>query len=114
MAGRISAGARPSGTAPTTPTAGSSGPSAPSQPAANPPPAKGKSKKTGSGSGAGKIYQSAGTTAGSVASNGAGVILAFLVWGWVGLPFIQGGLGGVKDVIRAKFLNKAHDGSWLP
>jgi hypothetical protein len=45
---------------------------------------------------------------------GAGVVLAVLFWWWVGMPFLQGGLSGVKNQLRAKFFNKASDGSWLP
>jgi hypothetical protein len=45
---------------------------------------------------------------------GAGVILAGLFWWWVGLPFLAGGLSAVKNQLRAKFFNKASDGSWLP
>lgn len=49
-----------------------------------------------------------------------GFALALLVWGWVVLPFLgtplspKGGVQGVKDVWRAKFLNKGPDGKWLP
>jgi hypothetical protein len=46
--------------------------------------------------------------------NGAGIILALLLWSWVGLPLIQGGPAKVRDVLRAKFTNKAPDGTWLP
>lgn len=53
------------------------------------------------------------STAGTVES-GAGVLLGALVWGWVILPFIKGGPTRVKDVLRAKFFNKAPDGTWLP
>lgn len=50
----------------------------------------------------------------SVADDGAGWILGLLLWGWVVLPFVKGGPTGVKNVLMAKFLNKAPDGSWLP
>jgi hypothetical protein len=43
-----------------------------------------------------------------------GFILAVLFWTWVALPFLQKGPTGVKDQLRAKFFNKAPDGSWLP
>lgn len=49
-----------------------------------------------------------------------GFTLALFVWGWVILPFLgtplspKGGVEGVKDVWRAKFLNKGPDGGWLP
>lgn len=45
---------------------------------------------------------------------GAGVILGIVFWGWVALPMLQGGPGRVRDVLRAKFVNKGPDGSWLP
>ncbi len=51
---------------------------------------------------------------GGMVSNGAGFVLALVFWGWVVLPFVKGGPAGVRDVIRAKFINKAADGSWLP
>jgi hypothetical protein len=50
----------------------------------------------------------------SVADDGAGVVLALIAWAWVGLPYLQGGPGRVRDVLRAKFFNRAADGSWLP
>ena len=49
-----------------------------------------------------------------VASSGAGWLLGLLAWAWVGLPFVKGGPTAVKNVWRAKFLNKAPDGSELP
>lgn len=47
-------------------------------------------------------------------SSGAGFILAVLFWSWVALPFLKGGPAGVGNMLKAKFLNKAADGSWLP
>jgi len=49
-----------------------------------------------------------------VATEGAGFLLALFVWGWVIMPLIHAGPTGVRDMLRAKFLNKAPDGSWLP
>jgi len=46
--------------------------------------------------------------------NGAGVILGALAWLWVGLPMLRGGPTEVRNTFRAKFLNKAPDGTWLP
>lgn len=80
------------------------------------------------GSGPQKPSQSAGNTGGgtspsratpSVVSSDtgesvAGVILAAFFWGWVALPFLTGGVDGVKNMLRAKFLNKAPDGTYLP
>jgi hypothetical protein len=94
VAGRTSAGARPTGSAPTPSTAPASGRSLADRVRA-----------------AGAATSS---TPGTVVDNGAGVILAILAWGWVGLPLVQGGPTQVKNVIRAKFLNKGPDGSWLP
>lgn len=45
---------------------------------------------------------------------GAGWVLGFLLWGFIGLPFLKGGPARVKQTLMAKFLNKAPDGSWLP
>lgn len=47
-------------------------------------------------------------------SSGAGFILAVLFWSWVALPFLKNGPEGVRNTLKAKFLNKAADGSWLP
>jgi len=41
-------------------------------------------------------------------------VLAVFVWAWVGLPLLQGGPKQVRNVLRAKFLNKGPDGGWLP
>jgi hypothetical protein len=46
--------------------------------------------------------------------NAAGFILGLIAWAWVGRPLIQGGPTQVKAVLKAKFTNKAPDGSWLP
>jgi len=51
---------------------------------------------------------------GSTVTNGAGFVLGLIVWGWIVLPFIRGGPDEVRNVARAKFLNKGPDGSWLP
>ena len=53
-------------------------------------------------------------TAGGTVGNAAGFVLGLLFWGWVILPLVHGGPTEVRNVIRAKFLNKAPDGSWLP
>lgn len=49
-----------------------------------------------------------------IGQDGAGWVLGLLFWGWVALPFIQGGPSKVKAVLMAKFLNRAADGSDLP
>jgi len=51
---------------------------------------------------------------GSTARDGAGVVLGFLAWVWVVLPYLNGGTAGVRNVLRAKFTNKGPDGSDLP
>lgn len=51
---------------------------------------------------------------GTAVDSGAGFILGLLFWGWIALPFLKGGTTGVRDTLRAKFFNKASDGSWLP
>ena len=60
-----------------------------------------------------------------ISGDATGAVLALLLWGWVVLPYLgvtftsQGkqtstsGVAGIKDVWRAKFLNKGPDGSWL-
>ena len=50
----------------------------------------------------------------STVDSGAGFVLGLLVWGWVILPFLTGGPTAVRYTLRAKFFNKAADGSWLP
>lgn len=50
----------------------------------------------------------------AVVDDGAGFVLGLLVWGWVILPFLKNGVAGVRNTLRAKFFNKAADGSWLP
>lgn len=49
-----------------------------------------------------------------VVSSAAGFVLALFVWGWVIMPFVQGGPTQVKKTLMAKFLNKTPDGKWLP
>jgi len=56
----------------------------------------------------------AGLTAVSPVQTGAGFLLGLLAWGWIGMPLITGGPTRVRDVWRAKFLNKGPDGEWLP
>lgn len=50
----------------------------------------------------------------SAANRGAGFLLGVLFWAWVGLPFLKGGPQQVSNTLKAKFFNKAPDGSWLP
>ena len=45
---------------------------------------------------------------------GAGFLLALITWGWVVMPFLEGGPAQIHKVLKAKFLNRAPDGSWLP
>jgi len=51
---------------------------------------------------------------GGMANDGAGVVLAFLAWSWVVLPYLQGGPERVRNVLRAKFVNKGPKGEFLP
>jgi len=44
--------------------------------------------------------------------DGSWAILGFLAWGWVIMPFLEGGLPGMKKVLLAKFFNKKPDGSY--
>lgn len=48
------------------------------------------------------------------AHDASGFVLSLLLWSWVGLPFVLHGATGVKDVLRAKFLNKGPSGNELP
>lgn len=51
---------------------------------------------------------------GVTVSDGSGVVLGLLVWGWFVVPYLKGGKNGVKAVLMAKFFNKSLDGSPLP
>ncbi len=57
-------------------------------------------------------YRGGGVT--GATETGAGVILALMFWTWVALPFLKSGPTGVRNVLRAKWFNKAPDGTWLP
>lgn len=48
---------------------------------------------------------------GGAVREGSWVVLGFLGWVWVALPFIKSGPGGVRDVLAAKFLNRTPGGS---
>lgn len=50
----------------------------------------------------------------STANFGAGFVLGLVFWVWVGMPFLRGGPGAVRDQLRAKFFNKDAKGNWLP
>ena len=50
----------------------------------------------------------------NLVDSGAGVVLGVLFWAWVALPFLRGGPAGVRNMLKAKFFNKAPDGTWLP
>lgn len=77
------------------------------------PPTEGK---TGTGGGnpvtATRPYRFPTTTGRT--EDGAGFLLALIVWGWVIMPFLQGGPTQVRNVLRAKFFNKGPGGEWLP
>jgi hypothetical protein len=79
------------------------------------PATKAPSTKPATKSGSPKVLTPPSPSGGvSMVDSGAGFVLGLLVWTWIGLPFLKGGPKGVKDMLRAKFLNKAPDGSWLP
>lgn len=46
--------------------------------------------------------------------NGSGILLGFVLWVWVALPYLDGGRERVAAVLRAKLTNRAADGSPLP
>lgn len=121
MAGARPAGPGTAGAAPAKARAPRAGAPKPPTPAV-PTPSKGTPPKAPP---AGGTTGTGGTQAGSrsyrppasvsqAADDASGVLLAFILWGWIVLPFLKNGAGGVKDVLRAKFFNKAPDGSWLP
>lgn len=62
---------------------------------------------------AGSAFNAVKTSKGSAAHEGAGFILGTLVWCWVVLPFMSGGLVGMKNTLRAKFINEGPDGKPL-
>jgi hypothetical protein len=62
--------------------------------------------------GAGPLL-SAGAGAGSALNQGAGFLLAAILWAWVGLPFLKGGPSQVKAVLMAKLFNKDPKGQEL-
>ena len=92
-------GAQKPATAPTTPA-----PAPATQPAPKPPV---RSRQAGPG----RRWWSGPETA---AQSGAGFLVGLLFWGWIILPLVRGGPPEVRKTIKAKFLNKAPDGSWLP
>jgi hypothetical protein len=60
------------------------------------------------------------TAAGRSADSGAGVLLGIMAW-VATMAYLdtssgkgRGGVTGVRDLIRAKFLNKGQAGEWLP
>jgi hypothetical protein len=48
-----------------------------------------------------------------LATDGAGVLLGFLLWVWVALPLISGGPSEVRAVWSAKLTNRTPDGQVL-
>ena len=60
-------------------------------------------------------------TVGSVTGGGglriddaSGFVLGLLAWSWVILPMLNNGPSGVRDMLRAKFVNKDQNGNPLP
>jgi hypothetical protein len=68
---------------------------------------------TGSGRGESPSSVRLPASAGSAVESGAGFVLGLIAWGWVVMPLLTGGVGGMKKVLMAKFFNKAPDGTWL-
>lgn len=104
-----------------TPTAPAPTPANPdkSTPAAKPPAANSQiPAKTGKSTPAAKtdsVRSIRGFETPQPVSTGAGFLLALMFWSWVALPFLNnGGMAGVRAQLKAKFTNKAPDGSWLP
>jgi len=61
----------------------------------------------------GWVASAAASSAGGAVDEGAGVLLGLVVW-LVTLAYIRDSWGGVRDLARAKFLNKGADGEELP
>jgi hypothetical protein len=76
--------------------------------ASPPPPSTAKAKPAAAGGGGSLPAPPA------FVNEGAGVLLAVVAWGWLVMPFLVGGMPRVRQVLKAKFLNRAADGSWLP
>ena len=53
-----------------------------------------------------RVARGTGGAGGGAASDASGVILGFLVWVWVILPYLNGGTAQTKAVLAAKFLNQ--------
>jgi len=98
LARKLAAAQKPA-TAPTTPA-----PAQATPPASKPPV---RARQAGSG----RRWWSGVETP---AQTGAGFLVGLLFWGWIILPLVRGGPPEVRKTIKAKFLNKAPDGSWLP
>jgi hypothetical protein len=56
---------------------------------------------------------SSASVGGVTVADASGFMLALVAWCWIGLPYLKGGPVAVKDVWRAKFLNKGPDGQEL-
>lgn len=90
----------------------SSAPSAPARPRSTT--RRPRSTSTSSAPARPRPAPALGLPGGSGADSGASFVLGLLVWGWLVLPFLRGGMPEVRKTIRAKFVNKAPDGTWLP
>jgi hypothetical protein len=51
---------------------------------------------------------------GSAGDDVASVLLGLLLWGWVIRPYLAGGTQGIKNMLRAKFINQDAKGGQLP
>lgn len=91
------------------PASSSSKPEPPPADPGTPPPPRSEPRRTAGGR-LGRPW--AGTE--TVGQSAAGVIVGFLFWGWIALPLLRGGPTEVRDLLRAKFLNKGPRGEWLP
>lgn len=92
-------------------------PKTPQQPAGGEPPVQGGSEPQGGDQGGFWSGVRDGASQGRKmaprtgrVNDGAGVLLGFLLWVWVVLPFLAGGKARVNAVLRAKFMNKGPDG----
>jgi hypothetical protein len=65
-----------------------------------------------------RAFVGAGERVDQVADNGAGVLFGFALWALT-MAYLnpsghgRGGVQGVRDLLKAKFLNKGQSGEWL-
>lgn len=97
--------------APSDPPTDGAGPAEPSENPARETPAPPERPAAASGGG-GRPWRL--PSASGTVRDGSGIALGFLLWVWVVLPYLDGGVGRVRQVLAAKLTNTGPDGSALP